>query len=102
MTCFSLDIHCVKSVQIRSFFWSVFSAISPNIGKYGPKKTPYLDIFHAVIALLYHLRFITYFKVTRKRGDSLKFKKLNKNFSRSVTERALKRFYVRNERWDSF
>ena len=28
--------HCVKSVQIRAFFWSVFS---PNTGKYGPKKT---------------------------------------------------------------
>ena len=67
--------HCVKSVQIRSFFWSVFSRIqteyreirsislysvrmrenteylsvfTPNAGKYGPKKTPYLDTFHAV------------------------------------------------------
>ena len=35
----------VKSVLIRSFFWSVFS---PNTGKYGPEKTPYLDTFHAV------------------------------------------------------
>ena len=26
------------------FFWSVFS---PNTGKYGPEKTPYLDIFYA-------------------------------------------------------
>ena len=63
-------IHCVKSVQMRSFFWSAFSRIrtengeirsissysvrylsifSPNAGKYGPEKTPYLDIFHAVI-----------------------------------------------------
>ena len=51
--------HCVKSVQIRSFFWSVFSCIwteygdwisifSPNTGKYGPEKTPPLDSFHAV------------------------------------------------------
>ena len=54
--------HCVKSVQIRSFFWYVFSRIgteygdlpcksplfSPNTGKYGPEKTPYLDIFRAV------------------------------------------------------
>ena len=37
--------HCVKSVQIRSFFWSVFS---PNAGKYGSEKTPYLDTFHTV------------------------------------------------------
>ena len=37
--------HCVKSVQIRSFFSSIFS---PNMGKYGPEKTPCLDTFHAV------------------------------------------------------
>ena len=24
------------------------SAFSPNAGKYGPEKTPYLDTFHAV------------------------------------------------------
>ena len=44
--------HCVKKVQIRSFFWSVFflntAVFSPNAGKYGPEKTPYLDTFHAV------------------------------------------------------
>ena len=56
------SMHCVKSVQIRSFFWSVFSciqieygeirSISPiqsECGKYGPEETPYLDIFHAVM-----------------------------------------------------
>ena len=60
--------HCVKSVQMWSFFWSVFSrirlntkryrvkisvfgpfheirSISPYAGKYGPGKTPYLDTF---------------------------------------------------------
>ena len=52
---------CVKSVKIRSFFWSVFSRIrteygeirsnhvfSSNAGKYGAEKTPYMDTFHAV------------------------------------------------------
>ena len=42
-----------KSFQIPSFFWSVFSCIrteygdlfSPNTGKNGPEKTPYLDTF---------------------------------------------------------
>ena len=51
----------VKSVQIRSFFCSVFSRIrtvrrdtpflsvfSLNAGKYGPEKMPHLDTFHAV------------------------------------------------------
>ena len=68
----SMNSHCVKSVQIRSFFWSLFSRIrtdygeiygeyafelnterylsvfSPNAGKYGLRKTPYLDTFHTV------------------------------------------------------
>ena len=61
--------HCVKSVQIRSYFWSVFSYIrteygdllrrdteylsvfSPNTGKYGPEIAPYLDTFHAGLYL---------------------------------------------------
>ena len=50
-------IYCMESVQIRSFFWSVFSCVRneygdllPKSGKYGPEKTPYLDdTFHAVI-----------------------------------------------------
>ena len=45
-------LHCVKSVEIPSFFWSVFSCIQTkygdSLGKYGPEKTPYLDTFHTV------------------------------------------------------
>ena len=41
-------LRCVKSIQIRSFFWSVFTLFSPNAGKYVPEKTPHLDKFHAV------------------------------------------------------
>ena len=48
--------HCVKSVQIRSFFWSAFSCIRteygdlrskfiPNTEKYGPEKTPVFGQF---------------------------------------------------------
>ena len=62
MVCVAAKLHCVKSVKIRSFFWSVFSCIRTEYGdlrskapysvrildKYGPKKTPYLDTFHAV------------------------------------------------------
>ena len=40
--------HYVKSVQIKSYFWSVFS---PNTGKYGPEINPYLDTFDAVFSL---------------------------------------------------
>ena len=40
--------HCVKSVQIRSFFWSVFSCVQTEYRKIRTRKTPYLDTFHAV------------------------------------------------------
>ena len=32
------------------------SVFSPNVGKYGLKKTPYLDTFHAVLCLLYFFK----------------------------------------------
>ena len=50
-------LHSVKKVQIRSFFWSVFSRIrteygeillsvfSPNAGKYGPEKIGIWTLF---------------------------------------------------------
>ena len=41
-------IHCVKIVQVRSYFWFVFPILGPNTGKYLPEITPYLDTFHAV------------------------------------------------------
>ena len=50
--------HCVKSVQIQSYFWSLFFCIR-NTEKYGPEITPYLDTFHAVRVDLRNL-----FKVT--------------------------------------
>ena len=65
----SIRTHCQKNVQIRSFFQSEFSRIrtrirrdtpyltvfSPNAGKYGPEKTPYLDIFRAVMIIFIKL-----------------------------------------------
>ena len=45
----SYSERCVKSVQIRNFFWSVFSCIQSETGKYGPEIIPYLDTFHAVV-----------------------------------------------------
>ena len=38
----------LKSVQIRSFFGPYFPVFTPNSGKCGPEKTPYLDTFHVV------------------------------------------------------
>ena len=52
--------HCVKCVQIRSFFWSVFS---PNTGKYGPEKTPHLDTLHTVKSILLGSKDIYFFSI---------------------------------------
>ena len=57
---FNSFLYCVKSVQIRRFFWSVFhsdwiqrdtylSVFSPNTVEYGPEETLYLDNFHVVL-----------------------------------------------------
>ena len=40
------NIHYVESVQVRTYFWSVFSCMRTE---YGPEITPYLDTFYAVI-----------------------------------------------------
>ena len=37
----------MKKVQIRSFFWSIFSCIWIEYTKILTRKTPYLDTFHA-------------------------------------------------------
>ena len=47
--CLHEVLHCVKSVQIRSFSGPYFPVFSPNKGKYGSEKTLYLDTFHAVL-----------------------------------------------------
>ena len=58
-----ISFHWTKSVQMGSFFWSVFShirneyreiRIHSECEKYGPKETPYLDTFHAVSNYHYH------------------------------------------------
>ena len=43
----SYELHCVKSVQIRSFFWSVFSCIQTEYGEI--QKHRILDTFHIVV-----------------------------------------------------
>ena len=45
---FRLVNHCVKSVQIRRFFWSVFSCIQSEYRKIQTRKLLYFDTFHAV------------------------------------------------------
>ena len=50
-------MHCVESIQISSFFWSVFSRIRAEYGdllrsnarKYGPEKNSIFGLFsHSV------------------------------------------------------
>ena len=57
-----------------------FSVFSPNAGKYGPEKTPYLDTFHAVITLLCFICSYTYHyikkKIKKKRKKDTLFSRL--------------------------
>ena len=46
------SVQCMKSVQMRSFFWSVFSRIPSKYGKIQTRKTPCLDNFYAVVSLI--------------------------------------------------
>ena len=47
---FIKNFHCVKSVQIRSYFWSLFS---PNTGKYRPEiSSKYFDTFDTLLTQL--------------------------------------------------
>ena len=47
--CFALREECPNTefFLVRIFLYS--DRISPNTGKYGPEKTPYLDTFNAVL-----------------------------------------------------
>ena len=47
-------LHFVKSVEIRCFFWSVFSCIRTEYRKIRTKRTPYLYTFHAVSSFWTH------------------------------------------------
>ena len=44
-----IDLSRLKCVQIRGYFWSVFSCIRTE---YGPEITPYLVTFHTVYTRL--------------------------------------------------
>ena len=62
-----IKYHCVKSILMRSFFWSVFSCLWTEYGDLlckppylfqirentDQKNSPYSDIFCAVCGLLY-------------------------------------------------
>ena len=51
-----MQSHCMKNVQIWSFFCPAFSRIWTEYGEirgiYGPERTPYLVTFHAVSGIL--------------------------------------------------
>ena len=77
-----LKYHCVKSVQIRSYFWSVFSCIRPEYeislrekctntelflvriflySAWIQRFTPYLDTFHAVYMVFWRIWRLHYY-----------------------------------------
>lgn len=49
---YSIYLHCVKDLCIRSVLWSVLSRIwkfSPNVGKYRPEKIQIQTLWNASI-----------------------------------------------------
>ena len=64
----------MKRVSIRSFSGPCFPVFSPNTGKYGPEKTPYLDTLGTMSQQ---------FTATRDRSIAKNYLRLtyNKNYS---------------------
>ena len=57
-----IQSHCMKSVQIQSFLWSLFSCIWTEYRKIKPEKTPYLDTLHVVSNIhLPHFNLVLHF-----------------------------------------
>ena len=50
--------HEILSIVMRFFrgSHSYYLIFSPNTGKYGPEKIPYLDNFHAVYSVFWNVR----------------------------------------------
>ena len=66
--------HCVKSAQMPSIFWSVFSCFQTE---YVPENTPYLDTFHAV-ALFMILKELSE-KIKRREKKGVRFRPMTKH-----------------------
>ena len=47
------NYHCVKSVQIRSFFWSVFSRIRTEYGEMTRKYSVFGHFSHSVLFFVF-------------------------------------------------
>ena len=53
-------LHCVKSVQIRSFFWSVFFHIQAKYGKIRTRKNSVFGHFSCGVGVYVSIHFFSY------------------------------------------
>ena len=58
--------HSVKSVQIRSFFWSVFSCIQSKYGKIRARKKSRSSFFEKIVKDFWKKMFVVDFAVIHK------------------------------------
>ena len=58
--CSLLNITTWKVSKYEVFCGRYFPVFSPNTGKYGPEKTPYMATFHAVHCLMFLLCFLSF------------------------------------------
>ena len=49
-------LHCVKSVQIRSYFWSVFSCIRPECRKKKTRNNSVFGHFSSSVAISHFIK----------------------------------------------
>ena len=79
------DFYCVKTVQIRSYFGSVFSCIPTEYRKIRTRNNSvYLDTFHAVVTAIWY--FLISFEIVLKFKAFLKIKQTrDKNFSFGIS-----------------
>ena len=73
------------------------SIFSPNTGKYGPEKTPYLDTFHAV-TLTVNLKSEKAFLTLLTKQATLKAKFLRHNKNLFMTKQLQKTIMKRSQR----
>ena len=74
---FKKTAHCVKRIQLRSFFWSVFSRIRTEYGKIRTRKNSVFEhVLHSaskfsVEGVKYPLRLFTIGFIRKTSGEKL-------------------------------
>ena len=89
-----LNIHCMKSICIRSFSGPYFPLFSPNVGIIRTRNTPNLKTFYAVIVTAYNKRY--FFGINKVLN---KIKTLTKRLPIKTDTSKIKLTWRQREQW---